>query len=122
MKINTKIGVNVEAKAYVREKYGKFYVSIVYKNLAGVRRDKSFPTGLTVRGNKTKAKEMADDILRNFEIPDEDLFLNVNSSIVKDGSVWLGHSDFATTANIYAHLDATSKMISMNVMTGLVTA
>ena len=41
---------------------------------------------------------------------------------LKDVQIWLGHSDFATTANIYAHLDATSKMISMNVMTGLVTA
>ena len=87
MKIKTKIGVDVEAKDYTREKYGKFYVSIVYKNLAGVRRDKSFPTGLTVRGNKTKAKEIADEILHNFVIPDEDLFLNVNSNIVKDGSV-----------------------------------
>ena len=29
---------------------------------------------------------------------------------------WLGHSDFATTANIYAHLDYNSKLISAQAM------
>lgn len=29
---------------------------------------------------------------------------------------WLGHSDFATTANIYAHLDVKSKERSVAVM------
>lgn len=29
---------------------------------------------------------------------------------------WLGHSDFATTANIYAHLDVKSKEPSAAVM------
>lgn len=29
---------------------------------------------------------------------------------------WLGHSDFATTANIYAHLDVKSKERSAAVM------
>lgn len=33
---------------------------------------------------------------------------------------WLGHSDFTTTANIYAHLDYKSKITSAQVMeTGL---
>jgi hypothetical protein len=29
---------------------------------------------------------------------------------------WLGHSDFSTTANIYAHLDYTSKISSAQAM------
>ena len=29
---------------------------------------------------------------------------------------WLGHSDFSTTANIYAHLDYSSKMLSADAM------
>jgi len=33
---------------------------------------------------------------------------------------WLGHSDFSTTANIYAHLDYQSKISSAEAMlTGL---
>ena len=29
---------------------------------------------------------------------------------------WLVHSDFATTANVYAHLDYNSKLASANAM------
>jgi Site-specific recombinase XerC len=29
---------------------------------------------------------------------------------------WMGHSDFSTTANIYAHLDYNSKISSANAM------
>lgn len=29
---------------------------------------------------------------------------------------WLGHSDFSTTANIYAHLDYSSKLSSAQAM------
>ena len=29
---------------------------------------------------------------------------------------WLGHSDFSTTANIYAHLDNSSKLTSADAM------
>ena len=30
--------------------------------------------------------------------------------------LWLGHSDFSTTANIYAHLDYSSKLTSADAM------
>ncbi len=30
---------------------------------------------------------------------------------------WLGHSDFSTTANIYAHLERNSKRLSAAAMT-----
>ncbi len=74
MKKQTKVGIEIDVKSYIREKKGNYYVSLVYKNVAGKRRDKSFPTGLAVRGNKTKAKEYAEEILRNFEIPNEDIY------------------------------------------------
>ncbi len=35
---------------------------------------------------------------------------------IKDIQLWLGHSDFATTANIYSHLDASSKLISLGTL------
>ena len=35
---------------------------------------------------------------------------------LKDIQEWLGHSDFSTTANIYAHLDAGSKLTSAQAM------
>ena len=46
----------------------------------------------------------------------------VNSLLLKNGvpmkqiQEWLGHSDFSTTANIYAHLDAGSKLTSAQAM------
>ena len=45
----------IDVKAYIREKKGLYYVSIVYVNSAGKRKDKSFPTKLPVKGNKKKA-------------------------------------------------------------------
>ena len=40
-----------------------------------------------------------------------------NSAVNQD---WMGHSDFSTTANIYAHLDYQSKVTSAEAMlTGL---
>ena len=44
----------------------------------------------------------------------------LNGVGMKDIQVWLGHSDFATTANIYSHVDASSKQASMETISGLV--
>ena len=38
---------------------------------------------------------------------------------MKDIQEWLGHSDYATTANIYAHLDVSSKDTSAETMRGV---
>ena len=38
---------------------------------------------------------------------------------MKDIQEWLGHSDYATTANIYAHLDVSSKDYSAEKMSGV---
>lgn len=42
--------------------------------------------------------------------------LLANGVPMKQIQEWLGHSDFATTANIYAHLDYSSKVLSANAM------
>ena len=39
-----------------------------------------------------------------------------NGVPMKQIQEWLGHSDFSTTANIYAHLDYSSKLHSADVM------
>ena len=43
-----------------------------------------------------------------------------NGVTLKDIQAWLGHSDFATTANIYSHLDANSKLSSLDTLSGVV--
>lgn len=44
--------------------------------------------------------------------------LLANGVPLKHIQEWLGHSDFSTTANIYAHLDYTSKITSAQAMEG----
>ena len=39
-----------------------------------------------------------------------------NGVPMKQIQEWLGHSDFSTTANIYAHLDYNSKFVSAEAM------
>ena len=39
-----------------------------------------------------------------------------NGVPMKQIQEWLGHSDFSTTANIYAHLDYSSKLSSAQAM------
>ena len=43
--------------------------------------------------------------------------LLANGVPLKQIQEWLGHSDFSTTANIYAHLDYSSKLSSAQAMT-----
>lgn len=42
--------------------------------------------------------------------------LLANGVPMKQIQEWLGHSDFSTTANIYAHLDHSSKLLSAQAM------
>ena len=42
--------------------------------------------------------------------------LLANGVPMKQIQEWLGHSDFATTANVYAHLDYNSKLSSADAM------
>ena len=63
----------IDVKNYIREKRGLYYAVMVYTNVRGERKEKWFPTKLPVKGNKTKAEAMSRQILREFEIPREDL-------------------------------------------------
>ena len=47
--------------------------------------------------------------------------LLANGVSMKQIQEWLGHSDFSTTANIYAHLDYSSKISSANAMSNCLT-
>jgi len=44
--------------------------------------------------------------------------LLANGVSLKEIQEWLGHSDFSTTANIYAHLDKSTKTNSANAILG----
>ena len=44
--------------------------------------------------------------------------LLANDVSMKQIQEWLGHSDFSTTANIYAHLDYSSKLSSADALLG----
>lgn len=50
------------------------------------------------------------------------LLLNKGKGMVtlKDIQVWLGHSDFSTTANTYSHLDSSSKRTSLSALEGII--
>ena len=39
---------------------------------------------------------------------------------MKDIQEWLGHSDYKTTANIYAHLDLSSKYSSLKTLDSII--
>ena len=45
-----------------------------------------------------------------------------NGITLKDIQVWLGHSDFSTTANIYSHLDASTKTSSLDTLAGTISS
>ena len=40
---------------------------------------------------------------------------------MKQNQIWLGHSTFSTTADIYAHLDYSAQLESANAMNGIFT-
>ena len=44
-----------------------------------------------------------------------------NGISMKQIQEWLGHSNYATTANIYAHLDSESKQASADAINSLLT-
>lgn len=77
----------IDVKNYIREKSGLYYAVMVYTNVRGERKEKWFPTKLPVKGNKTKAEAFSRKILREFEIPREDLcYHEVKEDVSIDGS------------------------------------
>lgn len=93
--------------------YSKDYLDYVCVNELGVRLRPSYITdGFT--------KLLLDHDLRKIRFHDlrhscASLLL-ANNVPMKQIQDWLGHSDFATTANIYAHLDYNSKLMSAQAM------
>ena len=63
----------IDVKNYIREKKGLYYAVMVYRNVKGERKEKWFPTKLPVKGNKNKAEAISRKILKEFQIPREDL-------------------------------------------------
>ena len=43
---HTKVNLDIDVKVYLREKKGYYYAVLIYKNVAGVRREKWIPTKL----------------------------------------------------------------------------
>lgn len=46
------------------------------------------------------------------------IYVDVLGVSMKEVQEWLGHSDYATTANIYSHLEYNSKVSSAQAMRG----
>jgi integrase len=93
--------------------YGKDYLDYICVNELGVRLRPGYIT-------TTFPKLLEDNELRRIRYHDlrhscASLLLanNVQMKQIQD---WLGHSDFSTTANIYAHLDYNSKLSSAQAM------
>ena len=63
---------------HLRQKKGRFYVVLTYKNLDNKKVEKCFPTGLPVKNNLRKAEKVLHEIRANFQVPtllgDEILF------------------------------------------------
>ncbi len=118
-------------------KKGYYYAVLSWVDVNGNRHRKWVSTGLAQKGNKRRAEEalvhMKPDYLTNYfpayvqrhgirKMRFHDLrhscasLLLANGVSLKQIQEWLGHSDFSTTANIYAHLDYTSKITSAQAM------
>ena len=118
---------------HLQEKYGIFYIVLSYKDSSGKRKVKWESTGLPVKKNKKKAEALLLERRRTFVPPQEQAEVKLDDQIhdlrhscaslllsngvpMKQIQEWLGHSDFSTTANIYAHLDYSSKLSSAQAM------
>ena len=89
------------------------YLDYIYVNELGERIKPGFITQnfeITLKNNGLKKIRFHD--LRHSCAS----LLLANGISMKEIQEWLGHSDFSTTANIYAHLDYSSKLSSANAM------
>ena len=71
-------------------------------------------------------KILKDNKLRNVRFHDlrhscASLLLH-NKVHMKDIQVWLGHSSFGTTADLYSHIDSSSKDVSANVINNVLSS
>jgi len=93
--------------------YCKEYLEYVYVDELGQRIKPNFITqnfGILLKNNQLRKIHFHD--LRHGCAS----LLLANGVSMKEIQEWLGHSDFSTTANIYAHLDYSSKISSAHAM------
>ena len=105
---------------------GQFAIREVIKQLEGSQYVRDYwrmddfyrATGQAPKEYLEYARWLAANALTYAQMTGEITVSNVSVSVAN--GVWLGHSDFSTTANIYAHLDFQSKISSAEAMlTGL---
>ena len=60
---------------HLREKNGRFYIVLNYRDSKNNRKTKWISTGLPVKGNKKRAEQMLAEAKRDFVIPEEKLSL-----------------------------------------------
>ena len=105
---------------------GQFAIREVIKQLEGSQYVRDYwrmddfyrATGQAPKEYLEYARWLATNALTYAQMTGEITVSNVSVSVAN--GVWLGHSDFSTTANIYAHLDYQSKISSAEAMlTGL---
>ena len=105
---------------------GQFAIREVIKQLEGSQYVRDYwrmddfyrATGQAPKEYLEYARWLAANALTYAQMTGEITVSNVSVSVAN--GVWLGHSDFSTTANIYAHLDYQSKISSAEAMlTGL---
>lgn len=64
-----------DVAGHLREKKGRFYIVLNYKDSKNNRKTKWISTGLPVKGNKKRAEKMLSEVKRNFVIPEEKVSL-----------------------------------------------
>ena len=105
---------------------GQFAIREVIKQLEGSQYVRDYwrmddfyrATGQAPKEYLEYARWLAANALTYAQMTGEITVSNVSVSVAN--GVWLGHSEFSTTANIYAHLDYQSKISSAEAMlTGL---
>ena len=71
-------------------------------------------------GSKTRLQIREDTVLKNYPLYcpkcKQESLIDAKELHMKQIQEWLGHSDFSTTANVYAHLDYNSKLSSADAM------
>jgi integrase len=99
--------------------YCRDYIGYIYVDELGKRVEPDFVSqnfGLTLKNNSLKRIRFHD--LRHSCAS----LLYANGVSLKEIQEWLGHSDIATTSNIYTHLDYSSKVSSANAILGIYPA
>ncbi len=105
-----------------RDKFGKSYNRkwleyVMVDELGNLILPDYITTAFTRVLNKCKLRVIRFHDLRHTNAS----LLLKNGASIKEIQEWLGHSDYKTTANIYAHLDPSSKKASLSALSQVIT-